>query len=164
MEFKHYSVMLSETVDGLNIKDGGIYVDGTLGGGGHSEEILKRAKNVHIIGIDQDEEALSAAEKRLSRYAENITLVHDNFSNINSILDSLGIDKIDGIVLDLGVSSYQLDNAERGFSYMADAPLDMRMDKTKEKNAFDVVNGYSAEELIKIFFDYGEEKWSKRIA
>lgn len=164
MEFKHYSVMLEETVDALCVKEGGIYVDGTLGGGGHSAEILKRAKNVRLVGIDRDTDALRAAEMRLSDFKNRITLVHDNFSNVASILDGLGIDKIDGMVLDLGVSSYQLDNSERGFSYIVDAALDMRMNRSDEKTAYDVVNGYSEERLSQIFFSYGEEKWAKRIA
>lgn len=164
MEFKHCSVMLSETVDGLNVKEGGLYVDGTMGGGGHSLEILKRAENIRLIGIDRDEEALAAARERLLKYKDRVTFVHNNFKNIKEILDNLKIDKIDGMVLDLGVSSYQLDNGERGFSYMSDAPLDMRMDKSELKTAFDVVNRYSESELLKIFYDYGEEKWSKRIA
>lgn len=164
MEFKHYSVMLEETVDALCVKEGGIYVDGTLGGGGHSAEILKRAKNVRLVGIDRDSDALRAAEMRLSDFKNQITLVHDNFSNVASILDGLGIDKIDGMVLDLGVSSYQLDNSERGFSYIVDATLDMRMNRSDEKTAYDVVNGYSEERLSQIFFSYGEEKWAKRIA
>lgn len=164
MEFRHYSVMLSETIDGLNVKDGGIYADGTLGGGGHSLEILSRAKNVRLIGIDQDEEAIFAAQQRLSGFSKQTDFVHNNFSNIKTVLDELGIEEIDGMVLDLGVSSYQLDNAERGFSYMVSAPLDMRMDKSKPKTAFDVVNEYSEDELTDIFYSYGEEKWSRRIA
>ena len=164
MDFEHYSVMLSETVDFLNVKNGGVYVDGTLGGGGHSLEILKRAENVRLVGTDRDADALSAAEKRLVDFKGQITLVHDNFSNIKAVLERLKIDKIDGMVLDLGVSSYQLDNSERGFSYISDAPLDMRMNKDDEKTAYDVINGYEADRLSKIFFDYGEEKWSKRIA
>lgn len=164
MEFKHYSVMLDETVDGLNVHGGGIYADGTLGGGGHSFEILSRCKNIRLIGIDQDTDALAAAGKRLGNFEKCVTYVNDNFRNINSILDGLGIDKIDGMVLDLGVSSYQLDNAERGFSYMQDAPLDMRMNKTAEFSAYDVVNGYSEQQLTDIFYRYGEENWSKRIA
>lgn len=164
MEFKHYSVMLDETVDGLNVHSGGIYTDGTLGGGGHSFEILSRCENVRLIGIDQDTDALAAAGKRLGDFKESVTYVNDNFRNINSILDGLGIDKIDGMVLDLGVSSYQLDNAERGFSYMQDAPLDMRMNKTAEFSAYDVVNSYSEQQLTDIFYRYGEENWSKRIA
>lgn len=162
MEFKHYSVMLAETIDGLNVRSGKIYADGTLGGGGHSLEILKRADNIRLIGIDRDTDALSAAKKRLESY--DVTYVHDNFSNISAILDKLGIESLGGMVLDLGVSSYQLDNAERGFSYMQDAPLDMRMNRENPKTAYDVVNGYSEEELCRIFFSYGEEKWSKRIA
>lgn len=164
MEFRHYSVMLKDAVDALCVKDGGVYVDGTLGGGGHSEEILKRAENVRLIGIDRDLDAISAAKKRLQGFGKNVTFVHDNFSNIVSILSELGIDKIDGMILDLGVSSYQLDNSERGFSYIADAALDMRMDRSDEKTAYDVVNGYSEDRLSEIFFSYGEEKWSKRIA
>ncbi len=156
--------MLNSTVDALCVKNGGIYVDGTLGGGGHSEEILKRAENVRLIGIDRDTDAISAAKKRLEGFGSNVTFVHDNFSNIASILDGLGISKIDGMILDLGVSSYQLDNSERGFSYIADAPLDMRMDRDDGKTAYDVVNGYSEDRLSEIFFSYGEEKWSKRIA
>ena len=156
--------MLSETVDALCVKSGGIYVDGTLGGGGHAEEILKRDKNVRLIGIDRDSEALSSAWARLSGFGSRITLVHDNFSNIRSIIDGLGIKKISGMVLDLGVSSYQLDNTDRGFSYIADAPLDMRMNRDDIKTAYEVVNTYSKEELAEIFFAYGEEKWSKRIA
>lgn len=162
MEFKHYSVMLAEAVDGLNVRSGKIYADGTLGGGGHSLEILKRAENVQLIGIDRDCDALSAAKKRLEGF--DVTYVHDNFSNIRTILDRLGIDRLGGMILDLGVSSYQLDNAERGFSYMQDAPLDMRMNRDSQKTAYDVVNGYSEEELCRIFYSYGEEKWSKRIA
>lgn len=162
MEFKHYSVMLAETIDGLNVRSGKIYADGTLGGGGHSLEILKRADNVRLIGIDRDTDALNAAQKRLSGY--DVTYVHDNFSNISAILDKLGIESIGGMVLDLGVSSYQLDNAERGFSYMHDAPLDMRMNRDNPKTAYDVLNGYPEEELCRIFYSYGEEKWSKRIA
>ena len=164
MEFNHYSVMLSETVTALCVKDNGIYVDGTLGGGGHAEKILKSGKNVRLIGIDRDSDALSAAGKRLECFADRLTLVHDNFGNIKNILAGLEIDGIDGMVLDLGVSSYQLDNSERGFSYMADAPLDMRMNRDDAKTAFDVVNGYDRDKLSEIFFAYGEEKWSKRIA
>ncbi len=164
MEFKHYSVMLKEAVDGLNVRENGIYADGTLGGGGHSNEILKRAKDIKLIGIDQDEEALKAASERLLEYKNQTVFVHNNFSNIIEVLDELGIEKIDGMVLDLGVSSYQLDNADRGFSYMADALLDMRMDKSKDGSAYDVINTYSEDELTEIFYNYGEEKWSRRIA
>ena len=164
MEFSHISVLLSESVDSLNVKDGGIYADGTLGGGGHSEEILKRSRDCRLIGIDRDREAINAASARLSPYSDRVTYVNDNYANIKSILESLGVDKLDGAVLDLGVSSYQLDNGERGFSYMKDAPLDMRMNRDDSKSAYDVINTYSESELTDIFFRYGEEKWSKRIA
>lgn len=164
MEFKHYSVMLSETVDGLNVKPGGVYVDGTLGGGGHSHEILSRGSNVRLIGIDQDIDAINAATQRLSEFAGRVTYINDNFRNVSDILDNLEIEEIDGMVLDLGVSSYQLDNKDRGFSYMQDAPLDMRMNRDNPKTAYDVLNTYSEDELSDIFFRYGEEKWSKRIA
>lgn len=164
MEFKHYSVMLRETIDGLNVKPGGVYADGTLGGGGHSYEILSRAENVRLIGIDQDAEALGAAKARLAKFGGVVTYVHSNFSKIADVLDELKIDKIDGMVLDLGVSSYQLDNAERGFSYMHDAPLDMRMNRDTGITAYDVLNDYSEERLSEIFYAYGEEKWSRRIA
>lgn len=164
MEFKHYSVMLSETIDALNIKNGGIYADGTLGGGGHSHELLSRAENVRLIGIDQDTDAVSAAKERLAEFGDRITYVNDNFRNINSVLDRLFIDKLDGMVLDLGVSSYQLDNAERGFSYMQSAPLDMRMNQNAEMSAYDVVNTYSEDALTDIFYRYGEENWSRRVA
>lgn len=164
MEFKHVSVLLNEAVDGLGVKESGIYVDGTLGGGGHSEAILKKNETLRLIGIDRDLDAIAAASKRLESFSGRTTFVNSNFSNIKEVLSSLNIDKIDGAVLDLGVSSYQLDNAERGFSYMKDAPLDMRMNQKDIKSAYDVVNGYSKDELTDIFFRYGEEKWSKRIA
>lgn len=162
MEFKHISVLFDETIDGLCLHSGGIYVDGTLGGGGHSRGMLDRCGGIRLIGIDQDAEAIAAASKRLE--GENVTYVNRNFSEIKDILSTLNIGGIDGAVLDLGVSSYQLDNGERGFSYMHDAPLDMRMDKRREKSAYDVINSYSADELTRIFYEYGEEKWSKRIA
>lgn len=164
MEFKHYSVMLSETVDALNVTDGGIYADGTLGGGGHSFEILSRGKNIRLIGIDQDKDALSAASKRLAEFGNQVTYVNSNFKNISKVLDELGIDEIDGMVLDLGVSSYQLDNEERGFSYMKSAPLDMRMNQNSAFSAYNVVNEYSEGQLTDIFYRYGEENWSKRVA
>lgn len=164
MEFKHYSVMLSETVDALNVTDGGIYADGTLGGGGHSFEILSRGKNIRLIGIDQDKDALSAASKRLAEFGDRVTYVNSNFKNISKVLDELGIDEIDGMVLDLGVSSYQLDNEERGFSYMKSAPLDMRMNQNSAFSAYNVVNEYSEAQLTDIFYRYGEENWSKRVA
>ena len=163
MEFKHYSVLLLESVDFLKIKPDGIYLDATLGGGGHSYEILSRGAG-KLIGIDQDREAIAAATKRLEEFSDKVITVNRNFSEVKSILEDLGIDNVDGAVMDLGVSSYQLDNAERGLSYMHDAPLDMRMDRDNPLSAYDVVNTYSEEELTKIFYEYGEEKWSARIA
>ncbi|MBM7869372.1 16S rRNA (cytosine1402-N4)-methyltransferase [Clostridium pascui] len=164
MEFKHVSVLLNETIDSLNIKEDGIYVDCTLGGAGHSSEIIKRLSDKgRLIGIDQDEDALSAAKEKLKNY-KNVTFVHDNFYNIENILENLGIDKVDGIIADLGVSSYQLDEKDRGFSYMNDAPLDMRMDRRIEFSAYNVVNEYSFEELYKVIREYGEENFAKRIA
>lgn len=164
MEFKHFSVMLNETVDSLNAERGGIFVDGTMGGGGHSYEILSRAGGAKLIGIDQDREAIAAATKRLEIFKGRFTAVNKNFSEIKNILSELEIDKIDGAVLDLGVSSYQLDNEERGFSYMHSAPLDMRMNRDSSLSAYEVVNNYSVGELTRIFYEYGEENWSKRIA
>ncbi len=164
MEFNHVSVLLEESVDSLAIKPDGIYVDGTLGGGGHSCEIASQlSPDGKLIGIDRDTDALEAAGKRLAQFS-NVTYVHSNFSDIKNILKNQGIDAIDGAVIDLGVSSYQLDSDERGFSYMHDAPLDMRMDRTSPFSAYDVVNTYSEEELVRIFFDYGEEKFSRKIA
>lgn len=164
MEFKHVSVLLDECIEALNIKKDGIYVDCTLGGAGHSSEILKRLSHKgRLIGIDQDEDALEAAKERLKEY-NNVTFVHNNFYNIDSILTQLDIDKVDGILMDLGVSSYQLDEADRGFSYMNDAPLDMRMNRQEEFSAYNVVNEYSEEELFRIIKSYGEERFSKKIA
>ena len=163
MEFKHYSVLLKESVDFLNVNPEGVYVDATMGGGGHSYEILSRGAG-RLIGIDQDIEAINAATNRLSEFGDKVTAVNRNFSNIKEILKDLGIDSIDGAVMDLGVSSYQLDNGERGFSYMHDAPLDMRMNRNNPRSAYDIVNGCSKEELMSIFYEYGEEKWSARIA
>ncbi|AAK80090.1 16S rRNA (cytosine1402-N4)-methyltransferase [Clostridium acetobutylicum] len=164
MEFNHVPVLLEETIENLNIKEDGIYVDCTLGGAGHSSEILKRLSSKgRLIGIDQDKDALKAASERLKEY-KNLTFVHDNFSNIKNILEELKIDKVDGILADLGVSSYQLDEPERGFSYMNDAPLDMRMNRDSEFSAYDVINGYDEEKLYSIIKNYGEEKFAKRIA
>lgn len=165
MEFNHVSVLLREAVDGLNIKPDGIYVDGTLGGGGHSLEIAKRlTEGGHLYGIDRDMDAIEAAGERLREYSDRFTAVHGNFYNAAEILDELGVDKIDGFLLDLGVSSHQLDEADRGFSYMHDAPLDMRMDRQSEYTAWNVVNEKSEKELNDIIYKYGEEKWAKRIA
>lgn len=164
MEFNHVSVLLNEAVDGLKIKENGIYVDGTLGGGGHSSEIVKHIAGGRLIGIDQDTDAIKAASKRLEEYKDRFTAVHSNFYNVRVVLDDLGIDKADGFLLDLGVSSYQLDEAERGFSYMNDAPLDMRMNRDNEYSAWDVVNKKSEKELNDIIFNFGEEKWARRIA
>ena len=164
MEFNHVSVLLNECLEGLNIKENGIYVDGTLGGAGHSSEILKRlSKEGRLIGIDQDTDALKAAKERLKDYS-NVTFVHSNFSNIENVLNNLNIDGVDGILMDLGVSSYQLDEGERGFSYMKDSPLDMRMNRENDFSAYNVVNEYSEEDLYRIIRDYGEEKFAKRIA
>ncbi|MBR3771160.1 MAG: 16S rRNA (cytosine(1402)-N(4))-methyltransferase RsmH [Clostridium sp.] len=165
MEFNHISVLLKETVDALNVREGKIYVDGTLGGGGHSYEILKRMNgNVRLIGIDQDEAAICAAGKRLEEYKDAVTIIRDNYCNMKRVLNDLGVEKVDGIVLDLGVSSYQLDTVERGFSYREDASLDMRMDRRQPKTAKDIVNQYSEMELFKIIRDYGEDKFAKNIA
>ena len=164
MEFNHVSVLLNECLEALNIKEDGIYVDCTLGGAGHSSQIVKRlSKNGRLIGIDQDRDALRAAGERLQNFS-NVTLVHNNFHNIGAILEELGVEKVDGILMDLGVSSYQLDEGERGFSYMKDAPLDMRMNRENSFSAYDVVNDYSEEELYRIIRDYGEEKFAKSIA
>ncbi len=164
MEFKHKSVLLDECIEGLNIRNDLIYVDGTLGGAGHSYEILKKLNGSGmLIGIDRDNDALNAASKRLSEFS-NYKLVHDNHSNIKNILENLNIKGVDGILLDLGVSSYQLDEASRGFSYMNDARLDMRMNQEDELSAFEVVNNYPEEKLFRIFKDYGEEKFSSSIA
>ena len=164
MEFNHISVLLNECLEGLNIKENGIYVDGTLGGAGHSSEILKRLSNEgRLIGIDQDTDALKAAKERLKNYS-NVTFVHSNFSSIENVLNNLNIDGVDGILMDLGVSSYQLDEGERGFSYMRDAPLDMRMNRDNDFSAYNVINEYSEEDLYRIIRDYGEEKFARRIA
>lgn len=165
MSFEHKSVLLDETIENLNIKPDGIYVDGTLGGGGHSYEICKRLSDKgRLIGIDQDEDAVKAAAERLNEFKDKVTIVRNNYCNIKDVLESLGIKKVDGIILDLGVSSYQLDTAERGFTYKTDAPLDMRMDQRSEKTAADIVNEYSEFDLYRIIRDYGEDKFAKNIA
>ena len=164
MEFKHVPVMLNECIEALNIKKDGIYVDGTLGGAGHSEEILKRLSNEGLlIGIDRDIEALQSAKKRLKSF-NNVKYIHGNHDDIKNILQELNIEEVDGILLDLGVSSYQLDETSRGFSYISDAILDMRMNKDEGITAKDVINNYSEERLSKILFEYGEEKFSRQIA
>lgn len=164
MNFKHISVLLNETIDSLNIKPDGIYVDCTLGGGGHSIEILKRlSPQGRLIGIDQDKDALKAASEKLKEF-NNVTYVHNNFYNIDDILEELNLAEVDGITMDLGVSSYQLDEASRGFSYMSEAPLDMRMDRSKSFSAYDVVNSYSEQELFKVIIEYGEDSFARNIA
>lgn len=165
MEFQHKSVLLRETIDSLKVKPGGIYVDGTLGGGGHAFELCSRlGKDGRLIGIDQDEAAISAASERLSEYKGQVTIVRSNYSRMPQVLDELGIGKVDGIYLDLGVSSYQLDTPERGFTYREDVPLDMRMDQRKPMTAADIVNAYSEEKLYRVIRDYGEDKFAKNIA
>lgn len=165
MVFKHKSVLLEETIEGLNIKPDGIYVDGTLGGGGHAYEVCKRISNKgRFIGIDQDAAAIEAASARLNDFMGKVTIVRSNYCDMKSQLQKLGIDKVDGIVLDLGVSSHQLDTAERGFSYRVDAPLDMRMDTRQKMTARDIVNDYSEMDLFRIIRDYGEDKFAKNIA
>ncbi|MDF2672029.1 MAG: rsmH [Clostridiales bacterium] len=164
MEFSHVSVLLNECIDGLNIRESGIYLDGTLGGAGHSGEILKHLNSAGVlIGVDQDNNAINASKEKLKKY-ENVVYVHNNFSQIKNILKELNIEGRDGILLDLGVSSHQLDVPERGFSYMNNAPLDMRMDMATDFSAMDIINGYSKEELLRVIRDYGEEKWASRIA
>ncbi|WP_422486526.1 16S rRNA (cytosine(1402)-N(4))-methyltransferase RsmH [Gudongella sp. DL1XJH-153] len=164
MEFHHVSVLLQEVLKGLSIKEDGIYVDGTLGGAGHSLKIVEQLTTGRLIGIDQDMDALEKSREVLKDHINKIHLVHSNYVNIKAVLRELEIEKVDGILLDLGVSSHQLDTEERGFSYNKDAPLDMRMDTSSEFSAWDVVNTYSSEELTRIFLQYGEEKWGKRIA
>lgn len=163
-EFSHYSVLLNESIDGLNVKEDGIYVDFTAGGGGHSLEIAKRLTTGKLIAIDRDERAIEACRERLKDHMDKVILVKSNFSNIQSIAESLNINGVNGAVIDLGVSSYQLDTAERGFSYMKDALLDMRMDKDDKLTAWDVVNTYSREQLKDILYKYGEEEFAPRIA
>ena len=165
MEFEHISVLLNETIDALDIKENGIYVDGTLGGAGHAYEVCKRlGAEGHFIGIDQDADAIEAGTKRLAEFGEQVRIVRSNYCNMKQVLEELGISKVNGIVLDLGVSSHQLDTAERGFSYREDEPLDMRMDQRNPMTAKDIVNGYSENELFRIIRDYGEDKFAKNIA
>lgn len=165
MEFVHKSIMLAETIESLCIKPDGIYVDGTLGGGGHSLEIAKRLQGGgRLIGIDQDGDAIEAAKERLASFADRVTIVRSNYADMKNVLHTLSVEKVDGILLDLGVSSYQLDNGERGFTYREDVDLDMRMDKRQEKTAKDIVNTYSEMELYHIIRDYGEDKFAKNIA
>ena len=164
-EFKHKSVLLDETIEGLAIKPDGIYVDGTLGGGGHSYQICRNlSRQGRLIGIDQDDAAIEAATARLQEFADRVTIVRSNYCNMKSVLQDLGIEKVDGIVLDLGVSSYQLDTIERGFSYKYDTDLDMRMDRRQTLTAKEIINNYSEKELFRIFRDYGEEQFSQNIA
>jgi 16S rRNA (cytosine1402-N4)-methyltransferase len=163
-EFTHAPVLLNECIEGLDIKPDGIYVDGTLGRAGHSSEIIKRLEDGRLIGIDRDMTAIIEAGEKLRQYGDRFTAVHGNFSRIGEILDDLGIDKVDGMLFDLGVSSPQLDDGERGFSYMTDAPLDMRMDRDQSLTAYEIVNTWPEEELRRILFDYGEERYSPKIA
>ena len=165
MEFSHVSVLLKETVEQLNIRPDGIYVDGTLGGGGHAYEVLRRlSPKGRLIGIDQDADAIKAAGERLLEFGSRVTIVRSNYCNMRLELQKLGIDRVDGILLDLGVSSFQLDSAERGFTYREDASLDMRMDRRQAKTARDIVNEYSEQELFRVIRDYGEDKFAKNIA
>lgn len=163
--FKHYSVLLNETVDGLNIKPDGIYVDGTLGGGGHASQVCRRLNSGgRLIGIDQDKDAIAAATERLKDYQDRVTIVRSNYEQIDKVLGDLNIEKVDGIYLDLGVSSYQLDTAERGFSYRSDAPLDMRMDDRNPVTAADIVNDYTESQLFHMIKNYGEDRFAQNIA
>ncbi len=165
MTFRHVSVLLEETIEGLNIRPDGIYADGTLGGGGHASEVAARLTDGgRLIGIDQDADAIAAATERLKPFGDRVTIVRDNYVNMKHVLADLGIEAVDGICLDLGVSSYQLDTAERGFSYMEDAPLDMRMDRRADRTAADLVNDCTEQELFRIIRDYGEDRFAKNIA
>ena len=161
--FSHFSVLLNECIENLNINPNGIYVDGTAGGAGHSSKIAEKLEGGLLIPIDQDEDAIKVVIERLAPYGDRVKVVRDNFSNIKNVLDNLEIENIDGLLLDLGVSSYQLDTAERGFSYMADAPLDMRMDNRAARSAYNVVNDYSADELKKVIYEFGEERFAPKI-
>ena len=164
MEFSHYSVMLAETIEELNIKPDGIYLDGTLGGGGHAYQVCKRLEGGHFYGIDQDDAAIAAAGARLSEFGDKVTIIRNNYCNAKAALLELGVTGVDGIVLDLGVSSHQLDTEDRGFSYRFDAPLDMRMDRRQTLTARDIVNNYSEMELFRLIRDYGEDQFAKNIA
>ena len=164
MEFKHYSVLLAETIEQLHVKPDGIYVDGTLGGGGHAYEVCRRLETGRFYGIDQDDAAIAAAGERLAPFGDRVKLLRGNYCNMRAALAAEGVERVDGIVLDLGVSSYQLDTEERGFSYRFDAPLDMRMDRRQALTARDIVNGYSESELYRVIRDYGEERFAKNIA
>lgn len=164
MDFKHISVLLEETIEGLRIKPDGTYVDGTLGGGGHAFEVCKRLENGHFFGIDQDDAAIEAASKRLSEFGDKVTIVRSNYCNMKQIMKEQKISGVDGIVLDLGVSSYQLDTVERGFSYKYDTDLDMRMDRRQSLSAKEIINGYSEKELFRVIRDYGEDQFAKNIA
>lgn len=165
MEFKHKSVLLEETIEGLRVKPDGIYVDGTLGGAGHASEVCRRlSARGRFIGIDQDQDAIVAASERLAAYGDKVTIIRSNYCYMANELKNLGIHQADGILLDLGVSSYQLDNEERGFTYRVDAPLDMRMDQRQSRTAADIINGYDEKELYRIIRDYGEDKFAKNIA
>ncbi len=164
MEFNHYSVLLTETIEQLHVKPDGIYVDGTLGGGGHAYQVCKQLTTGHFYGIDQDDAAIAAAGERLSEFGDKVTILRNNYCNMKAALAAEGVTKVDGIVLDLGVSSYQLDTEERGFSYRFDAPLDMRMDRRQTQTARDIVNNYSESDLFRIIRDYGEDKFAKNIA
>lgn len=164
MEFHHVSVLLSETIDGLAIKENGVYIDGTMGGAGHSREILNRLPHGRLIGFDRDGDAIRVCKERLADFSEQVTFVNRNFHDVKAVMQELGVSGIDGAVLDLGVSSYQLDCEERGFSYNADAPLDMRMDQTAAFSAYNVVNEYTEQQLADVIFAYGEDRWAKRIA
>lgn len=164
MEFNHYSVLLAETIELLRVRPDGIYVDGTLGGGGHAFEVCRRLTTGHFYGIDQDDEAVEAAGERLEPFGDRVTILRNNYCNMKTALAERGITKVDGIVLDLGVSSRQLDESERGFSYRFDAPLDMRMDRRQRTTARDIVNGYSESELYRVIRDYGEDRFARNIA
>ncbi len=164
MDFYHVPVLKDEVIDALNIRPDGIYADATMGGAGHSEEIVSRLSGGRLIGFDQDAEAIAASKKRLERFGSKVTYINQNFKNVIPALSELGINGLDGALMDLGVSSHQLDDGDRGFSYRADAPLDMRMDRRNSFSAFEVVNNYSAEKLEEIIRKYGEERWAKRVA